>query len=80
MASQVAWVVKKAFGTLPFTSQSIEYGGWEVMLPLYKTLRVSCSVLFTIVKEICCQACKGSEKNYQNVARTRGTELQGEVE
>eukprot|EP00061_Rhincodon_typus_P008368 g30911.t1 len=38
MASQVDRVVKKAFSTLAFISQSIEYRSWDVLLQLYRRL------------------------------------------
>jgi len=36
--SQVDRVVKKAFSMLGFIGQNIEYGSWDVLLKLYKTL------------------------------------------
>eukprot|EP00061_Rhincodon_typus_P003689 g20722.t1 len=36
--SQVDWMVKKAFDTLIFIGQNIEYRSWEVMLQLHRTL------------------------------------------
>ena len=38
VASQVDRLVKKAFSTLAFISQDIEYRSWEIMLQLYKSL------------------------------------------
>jgi len=38
VATQVAKVIKKAYGMLAFISQGIEYKSWEIMLQLYKTL------------------------------------------
>eukprot|EP00061_Rhincodon_typus_P017214 g45804.t1 len=35
-----AVVVKKAFGTLAFIGQSIDYRSWDIMLRLYKTLPI----------------------------------------
>eukprot|EP00061_Rhincodon_typus_P015643 g43430.t1 len=40
--SQVDRAVKMAFGTLAFNSQGMKYRIWEVMLQLYRTLRVVC--------------------------------------
>ena len=49
-------VVKKAFGTLAFIIQNIEYRSWEVMFQLYKDVgktafRILCSVLGTLLQE-----------------------------
>ena len=38
VATQVAKVIKKAYGMLAFISQGIEYKSWEIMLQLYKIL------------------------------------------